>query len=106
VILPELSKVNMALTTLARVKYEIAVPSADERRSARSVAGYVRMRSSQYARRPSFPAYDLHSATAAADYRLGGVHFEEAFDIAIAVGIKPINRNGHRIGGDILTLDR
>jgi hypothetical protein len=37
------------------------------------------------------------------DHGVIGVHFQNRFDIASAIGVKPINRSGHRVKGHIPT---
>jgi hypothetical protein len=38
------------------------------------------------------------------DDRIIGVHSQNRFDVAGAVGIKPVNRSGHRVKGHVSCL--
>ena len=46
----------------------------------------------------------LQAAAGAMDDRVIGVHCQNGFDVADAVGVEPVNRSGHRLQGHVSYL--
>jgi hypothetical protein len=48
-----------------------------------------------------FASDKFPTATAAFDYGIISIHFQDGFKLARAIGVQPVNRSGHRVKGHI-----